>query len=496
MTNKRPVRTRFAPSPTGPLHIGGVRTALFGWLLARHHDGQFILRIEDTDQNRFVPGSVDLTYQALDWLGLTPDEGPRNGGDYGPYVQSERLELYQKWANWLVENNKAYRCYCTSERLAKVNDEKDRRKEPRGYDRHCRNLTPEQVTEKGATGLSSVIRFKLPLDGKVVTHDLIRGEVEFNNSTLQDIVILKSDGFPTYHLAHVIDDHFMEISHVTRAVEWLPSLPIHVQMWQAFGWDIPKYAHLPVLLNPDSKGKLSKRTTSFDQNGQKVLVLAHEYIKAGYYAPAVVNFLTNIGWNFGDEREVFDVEEAIARFDISQVNPANSAFPMDKLDWLNGIYIREKMSDEELARELRKPLEAAGLEVNAGRLLKIVPGVRERIQSFNDIVDMAGFFFHERFKPPTADMLIQKKMDAESTTSMLSATHDALTGIDNWSTQMLYESIKELVGELGLKNGQVFGGLRVAVTGQKVSPPTFETMEILGKDESLERIQIAINILT
>ena len=333
MTDKRPVRTRFAPSPTGPMHIGGVRTALFGWLLARHHDGQFILRIEDTDQNRFVPGSVDLIYQALDWLGLSPDEGPRNGGDYGPYIQSERLELYQKWANWLVENDKAYRCYCTSERLAEVNAEKDRKKEPRGYDRHCRNLTPEQIAENEGAGLSSVIRFKLPLDGKVVTHDMIRGEVEFDNSTLQDIVILKSDGFPTYHLAHVVDDHFMQISHVTRAIEWLPSLPVHVQLWQAFGWELPQFAHLPVLLNPDGKGKLSKRGASFDQNGQKVLVLAHEYIEAGYYAPAVVNFLTNIGWNFGDEREVFDVEEAIARFNITEVNPANSAFPIDKLDW-------------------------------------------------------------------------------------------------------------------------------------------------------------------
>ena len=236
---KRPVRTRFAPSPTGPLHIGGARSALFGWLFARHHNGRFILRIEDTDQSRFVPGSLDLITGGLSWLGITWDEGPDIGGPYGPYVQSERNALHREWAHWLVDHDKAYKCYCTPERLEQVNQEKVARKEPTGYDRHCRTLTPDEIAANDAEGKPYVIRFKMPLEGSTTWHDLVLGDVTFENDTLQDGVLLKSDGFPTYHLAHVIDDHFMEISHVTRANEWLPSLPLHIQLWQAFGWEIP-----------------------------------------------------------------------------------------------------------------------------------------------------------------------------------------------------------------------------------------------------------------
>lgn len=488
----RPVRTRFAPSPTGPLHIGGVRSALFGWLLARHHGGQFILRIEDTDQKRFVPGSVELVTEALSWLGLNWDEGPDIGGPYGPYIQSERLDLYQKWANWLVENDKAYHCYCTSERLEQVNKEKQAHKEPPGYDRHCRSLTAEERAERIAQDLPSVIRLKTPLEGKITAHDMIRGEVEFDNATLQDTVLLKSDGYPTYHLAHIIDDHFMEISHVTRANEWLPSFPIHAHIWNALGWEMPLHAHLPVLLNPNGKGKLSKRHAAFTEDGQKILVLAREFKDAGYLPEAMVNFLTNIGWNFGDEREVFSIDEAIERFDITQVNPANSAFPIEKLDWLNGIYIREKLSDEDLAQRLRPLLEEAGLEVNVELLLKIVPLVRVRIKILNDIVDMAGFFFREDFAPPSAEMLIQKKMTPESTEQALTAAYQVLSALEDFSIESQHEAMAALVEELGLKNSQLFGALRVAVTGQTISPPTFETMEVLGKVESLRRIQLAI----
>jgi len=492
------VRTRFAPSPTGPLHIGGVRSALFSWLLARHHGGRFILRIEDTDQKRFVEGSIDLITDALSWLGIDYDEGPGKDGGYGPYIQSERLPLYQKWAQWLLDNNKAYRCFCTSERLEQVNKEKEARKEPPGYDRFCRNLSKEEIEKNLAEGKPHVIRLKVPLEGQTIGHDLIRGEVVFDNNTLQDAVLMKSDGYPTYHLAHVIDDHFMEISHVTRANEWLPSLPLHLLLWEAFGWEKPLYAHLPVLLNPNGKGKLSKRHSGFSEDGKKVLVLAKEFKDAGYLPEAVVNFLTNIGWNFGDEREIFDIQEAIERFDIAAVNPANSAFPIEKLDWINGVYMREKLSVDELAKRLRPILEESGLEVNVDRLLKITPLVQTRLKVLTDVVSMAGFFFHDTFSPPTPEMLIPKKLDKDGTRKLLEESHKQYSTISDseFLTPTLMNIGTNLVSNLGLNNSQVFGVLRVAVTGQSISTPTFETMEILGKAESLKRIQIAIDLLT
>lgn len=494
-TTHQPVRTRFAPSPTGPLHIGSARTALFTWLLARHYGGQFILRIEDTDQKRYVAGSLEVLMDGLKWLGLNWDEGPDVGGAYGPYTQSERLELYQKWANWLVEQGKAYRAYDTPEELAQISAAREAQKLPPGYDGRHRDLTTAQEEQYIAEGRKPVIRFKAPREGAITVPDMVRGEVEFDNSTLQDMVLLKSDGFPTYHLAHVIDDHFMEISHISRSIEWLPSYPLHYQLWQAFGWQVPRYLHLPVLLNPNGKGKLSKRHAGFTEDGKQVLVLTREFKEAGYYAPAVVNFLTNIGWNFGDEREVFDVEEAIARFDGTGINPANSVYPIEKLDWLNGVYIREKMSDEALAQHLREPLEQAGLEVNVETLMKVVPIVRTRIKVFNDVVEMAGFFFREEFILPSAEDVIQKKMDAAGTLAALEMAYDHLSALDSFDFDHTEPAMRALAEELGLKAGQFFGALRVAVTGQTVSPPLFETMEILGKAESLRRIQLAMEQL-
>ena len=490
------VRTRFAPSPTGPLHIGGVRSALFAWLVARHHGGAFILRIEDTDQKRFVEGALELITDGLSWLGIDWDEGPGKDGSFGPYVQSERLPLYQKWAQWLVDEGHAYKCFCTSERLEQVNEEKRARKEPPGYDRFCRTLSAAEVAEKEASGDSFVVRLKVPLDGTTTGHDIMRGDVSFENNTLQDIVLLKSDGFPTYHLAHVIDDHFMEISHVTRANEWLPSLPVHILLWQAFGWEIPVYAHLPVLLNPNGKGKLSKRHAGFSEDGRQVLVLASEFRDAGYLPEAVVNFLTNIGWNFGEDREIFSVEEAIARFRIEDINPTNSAYPIEKLDWLNGVYIRE-MAPEALAEHLRSVLEASGLQVDESLLQQVTPLVQTRMKALTEVVDLAGFFFRDyaSFVPAEAEQIIPKKMDASSTQAMLARAAEALAALEDFSHESQHEAMKALAEELGVKNGPLFGALRVAVTGQAISTPTFETMAILGKDESLRRIQIAMTLL-
>lgn len=494
----RPVRTRFAPSPTGPLHIGGVRTALFSWLLARHHGGQFILRIEDTDQKRFVEGSLEMIYDSLRWFGIDWDEGPDRGGPFGPYMQSERLDLYQEWAQWLVDHDRAYPCYCSSERLEQVNQEKVEKGEPSGYDRHCRSLTADERAAFAAQGITPVIRLKVPLEGSVTGHDLLRGDVTFENSTLQDAVLLKSDGYPTYHLAHVIDDHFMEITHTTRANEWLPSFPLHIHIWQAFGWEMPIHVHLPVLLNPNGQGKLSKRHAAFQQGSQKILVLAKEYIDAGYYPPAVVNFLTNIGWNFGDEREVFSVEEAIERFDITRVQVANSAFPMDKLDWLNGVWIRERMESDAIAEWLRAPLENAGLTYDAELARKVAPLVKPRMKTFNDVVELAGFFFADpaQFTPAPAADVIQKKMDAAASRRALDAALTALESVEPFTAAALLERMTALGQELGLSNSQFFGVLRVAVSAQKVSTPTFETMEVLGKAESLRRIALTRDSLT
>lgn len=493
-SSTRPVRVRFAPSPTGSLHIGGLRTALFNWLFARHSGGKFILRIEDTDQKRYDPDALRSLTEALRWAGLDWDEGPEVGGDYGPYVQSERLEFYQRYAQQLVDEGKAYRCYCTSERLQQVNKEKEARKETPGYDRHCRYLTPDQIAENEAKGLKSVIRFKMPLDGQTVIQDVVRGEVVFENAGQQDSVLLKSDGFPTYHLAHVVDDHLMEISHVMRAIEWLPSAPLHVQLWMAFGWELPNYAHLPVMLNPNGKGKISKRNPPRDKAGNIIPVMVHDYIAAGYLPEALDNFLANIGWSFGDEREVFTMSEAIERFDLTHINPANSAFPIEKLDWLNGVYIRE-MPVEELARRLREPLEQAGFEVNMEVLLMVTPLVQTRIKTLNDVVDMAGFFFSEEFTPSPREQLIPKKMDAAKTRNALELACSHLAPLENFDHDHMEAEMRALAEELGLKVGDLFSALRSAVTGQVVSTPLFQSMEIIGKEESLRRIQLAIEIL-
>ncbi|MEO8611737.1 MAG: glutamate--tRNA ligase [Chloroflexota bacterium] len=491
----RPVRVRFAPSPTGSLHIGGLRTALFNWLFARHNSGKFILRIEDTDQTRFDPTAIDTLVEALQWAGLQWDEGPSVGGPYGPYVQSERLAHYQQWANWLVENDKAYKCYCTPERLKQVNDEKIKRKEPSGYDRHCRNLTHAERAEEEAKGLKPVIRFKMPLDGQTVGRDMIRGEVSFDNDKLQDVVLLKSDGFPTYHLAHVVDDHLMQISHVMRANEWLPSFPLHVQLWQAFGWELAEYAHLPVMLNPNGKGKISKRNPPKDEKGNIIPVTVHDYMAAGYLPEAVVNFLANTGWNFGDEREIFSVQEAVERFDGTGIQAANSAFPVSKLEWLNGEYIRALPIDD-LARRLRPFLERAGLQVNVDVLLKVTPLVQIRIKTLNDVIAMAGFMFEEEFKPVASDSLIQKNMDREKTITVLQRADQLLSALSEFSHTNQEAVMRNLADEMGLKPNQVFGTLRVAITGQQVSTPLFETMEILGQAVSLERIRLALDTLS
>ncbi len=483
-----PVRVRFAPSPTGPLHIGGVRTALFNWLYARHTGGKFILRIEDTDQARYVPGSIELITDGLRWLGLDWDEGPEVGGEYGPYIQSERTALYRQWADWLVDQGKAYRCYCTSERLDNL-----RKSGVQGYDLHCRTLSTEDRAAHEANGDSYVIRFKMPLDGQTTVHDLIRGDITVENSTLTDLVLLKSDGFPTYHLANVVDDHFMEISHILRAEEWIPTAPVHRQLYDAFGWEMPAIAHLPVILNPNGRGKLSKRTVGFTEDGRSVPVRLNEFREAGYLPEAIVNFLTNIGWSFGEDREVFSVAETIERFDLSRINPAGGKFPLEKLDWLNGVYVRE-MATDKLVALLGERLAAAGYRVDQAKLVELLPLIRPRVQRLDDVIEKAGFFFVDAVHPTLND-LIQKQMDAADTQRALQEAYDLVAGTDDFSAEGLEVALRTLSDELGLKTSQFFGLLRVALTAQQVAPPLFETMVILGREACLARIQAAQALL-
>ena len=339
---------------------------------------------------------------------------------------------------------------------------------------------------------------KMPLDGVTIGDDMIRGPVEFDNENLQDAVLLKSDGYPTYHLAHIVDDHLMQISHVTRAIEWLPSFPLHIQIWQALGWNMPKYVHVPVLLNPNGKGKLSKRKQQFaEADGKSVPVLMHEFIDAGYLPSAVMNFLTNIGWNYGDDEEIFSTAQAIKRFDLEDVSPANSAYPIAKLDWLNSQHIQRAPIDE-LCRLLKPILEEAGYAVNDERLARVVPLLRVRLKSTRDVVPMAGFFFADwaSFEAPSADILVQRKMNNRSTAEVLRGAIPVLQDLESFGHDAQHSKVATYARSTGYKNGQVFGSLRAAVTGQKVSPPTFETMEILGKQESIRRIKLALQSIT
>jgi glutamyl-tRNA synthetase len=487
MADPKPVRTRFAPSPTGSLHIGGLRTALFNWLYARHAGGQFILRIEDTDQKRYDPNALQILLESLTWAGLDWDEGVDKGGPYGPYVQSERLTLYQQWASWLVDHGYAYRSYETPEELDAARKAREAAGLPPGYDRAHRDLTPAQIAAYEAEGRASVVRLKMPLTGEAALPDALRGTISFDYATQQDTVLLKSDGFPTYHLAHVIDDHFMEISHVMRAVEWLPSYPIHGQMWRAFGWEPPTYLHLPVMLNPNGKGKMSKRNPPRDAQGRLIPVLVHDYIAAGYLPEAVTNFLANIGWNFGDDREVFTMAEATERFDLTRINEANSAFPPEKLDWLNGVYVRE-MPHGALAERLRAPLERAGFSPGDEQLRAVAPLVQPRIKTLNDVIEMAGFFFREPFQPAGIDQFADKQRTPAQVSALLTEASAALSALPDWSAEALEAAMRALAETLGVKAKDLFNPLRSAVTGQLVSPPLFESMAIMGRETCLARI--------
>ena len=486
------VRVRYAPSPTGYFHIGGARTALYNWLFARHTGGKFILRIEDTDRTRYRSDALNDLLEGLRWLGLDWDEGPEVGGPFGPYTQSERLPLYQEYANRLLATGAAYRCYCSPQRLAALREEQRRRGEAPGYDRACRELAARQIADYQAQGVTPVVRLKVPLEGQTTFHDLIRGDITIDNRNLDDPVLLKSDGFPTYHLAVVVDDHLMEISHIMRGDEWIASTPLHVRLYQAFGWEPPQIAHLPLILSPTGKGKLSKRKER-GPGGEEYLVLVHEFKQAGYLPEALFNFLALVGWSYDGQTDIFTRDQAIRAFDIEHVNKAPAVFSYDKLKWMNGVYLRQ-LTPEDLAGRLLPVLARSGFVVGPEVAIKVAHLVQERITTLNDAVSLVDFAFVEdiAYDP---QMLIQKNMTAADTVRALEAAYHTLAEVPSFAPEALERALRSLAESMGLKAGQLFGTIRVAVTGKAVAPPLFGTLELIGREKVLARLRQAVKLL-
>jgi len=483
------IRVRYAPSPTGEPHVGNIRTALFNWLFARHTNGTFIVRIEDTDVARRVDGALESILDALRWLGLDWDEGPDVGGHYGPYVQSQRLELYQQAADELVNKGHAYHCYCLPQRLQEMRQGQTNRKEPPGYDRLCREINEAERASREAQGTSWVVRFRMPLNGETTFHDLVKGEITFANQNMDDFVILKSDGYPTYHLANVVDDTRMEISHILRADEWVSSTPKHVLMYDALGYAKPLFAHLPIILGPD-RSKLGKRHGA-------VSVL--NYRDEGFLPEAVLNFLALLGWSLDDHTEIISQEDLIQHFSIERIGESGAIFDLQKLTWMNGMYIRQ-MSGEALVHRVLKLLDEA-LPATVSRPMSeeyvrtIIPLVQERLKTMNEVTQLMDFFFLDDLEYPAED-LIQRGLDINSTVIALEATLQRVTDLEVWSAEHLEGELRPLAEELEIKTGQLFGAIRVATTGRKAAPPLFETMEVLGRDRCLTRLNVATSLLS
>lgn len=491
-----PARVRFAPSPTGYLHIGGARTALFNWLFARHTGGQFILRIEDTDRTRLIPGSLEDIFANLRWLGLQWDEGPEVGGACGPYFQSERLAIYRKWADWLVDHGKAYRCYCTTEELEQMRAAQIAAKQDPGYDRRCRRLTPAERAEREAQGLSWVVRLAVPESGQVTFHDAIRGDITFDNTKITDAVLLKSDGWPTYHLANAVDDHLMAITHIMRGDEWLSSVPLHWHLYDAFSWTPPVWAHLPVILNPNGQGKMSKREI-LRPDGSTVPVFVHSYRDLGYLPDALINFLCGIGWALDGSTEIYDRETAIAAFDLLNVQASPGAFPADKLEWMNGVYIRQLSPEACLEALLPFLSQALGLPETQLRqdagLRLLLPFVQERIKKLDEAADYVDFLFRDPLAPAARSELVPPKTDPAQVAAALTRAADTLASLPSWDESAIEEALRGLAEEMGLKPGQLFTPIRVAVTGKKVAPPLFVTLAAVGQERAIIRMRAAVS---
>ncbi len=491
MTHK-PARVRFAPSPTGRIHIGSGRTALYNYLLARQTGGQFILRLEDTDQKRYMSESEQEIINGLHWLGLQWDEGFDIGGPHAPYRQSERKAIYQEYAEKLIATGHAFRCFCTPERLDTVRKQQQANKQQARYDGHCHHLPPEEVASRVAAGEPHVIRFKMPTEGSITVHDHLRGDITVQNSQLDDYVLVKSDGLAVYHLAAMVDDHLMEITHVFRTEEWLPTFPLHVHIYKAFGWEQPIWIHPSVFLKPSGKGKMSKRDTeAMAMDGQSIFLTDLENL--GYVPEAVVNWIALMGWSYDDKTEIFSMQDLIEKFDIDKLNPSPAAINFDKFDFFNGLHIRMLTTDD-LAMRVKPFFEKAGYTTDDDTLKKIAPIIQERIPALDEAPNMAGFFFKETVSPSLED-LIPKKTSPELALAVARRALEILETLLEFTHESAEAPLRALADELGLKAGQVFGVLRVAVTGQTVSPPLFESMAIIGREKVLARVSAAVALL-
>jgi glutamyl-tRNA synthetase len=497
------VRVRFAPSPTGPLHIGGVRTALYNYLFAKKNNGTFILRIEDTDQGRYADGAEEYIMESLEWCGIIVDEGIREGGPYEPYRQSDKKETYRKYADMLVEKGAAYYAFDTPEELDRLRSDSEKQGNTFIYKASLKknlnnsiSLPEAEWKEKISKGDHFVIRFMMPPDEDIHFNDIIRGDIVVNTATLDDKVLFKSDGMPTYHLANIVDDHLMEISHVIRGEEWLPSLPLHLMLYRSFGWDPPLFAHLPLLLKPDGKGKLSKRDG--DRMGFPVFPIywpygetAKGYREEGYYPEAFVNMLALLGWNPGTEQEIFSMDELIEAFSIERVGKSGSRFDPEKAKWFNHQYLL-KRSDNEVAIEFREILRARGYHVDIVELEKLVGLVKERVSFVRDIWEQTDFFFKA---PETYDQEVVKKRWRVDSPEQMNQLCEVLENCDDFSAAATEAAVKSWIGKNMYDTGAVMNAFRLLVVGASRGPHMFDIIEWIGKMETLNRIRKGISAL-
>jgi glutamyl-tRNA synthetase len=475
------IRVRFAPSPTGYLHVGGLRTALYNYLFARNNNGKFILRIEDTDRNRFVEGAVENLIESLKWCGLDYDEGPDKDGHCGPYIQSERLDIYQKYADQLIEKGKAYYCFCTAEELGKLREEQTAQGLQSKYDKRCLKLSKSEIEEKLAAGLPYVIRLNVEPDIQIEFDDVVRGHVEFSSNVVDDQVLIKSDGYPTYHLANVVDDHLMKITHVIRGEEWLSSTPKHVLLYDAFGWERPVFSHLPLLLNPD-RSKLSKRQGD---------VAVEDYRAKGYLKESLVNFVALLGWNAGDDREFYYISELEKVFSLERVNKSGAIFNLEKLHWLNEQHLRAK-SDEDILTMLKPLLGQSKFKdtlYSDDYLLMVIASMKERVAFVQEFIDTCPYFYE---RPSEYEEAVVKKRWKPDTAALLEKLCSEFAKLNNPSKEDYETALHSAAEAMGSGNGKIIHGIRISLSGVGVGPGVYDLLHILGKNESIARIKAAI----
>jgi glutamyl-tRNA synthetase len=481
MINETP-RVRFAPSPTGYLHVGGLRTALYNYLFAKANKGKFVLRIEDTDRNRFVEGAKENLLETIEWTGIIPDEGPNQSGNYGPYIQSERLNIYKEHTQKLIDRGDAYKCFCTPERLSELREEQKAQKLPQlKYDKRCLSLTQDEIKLKLDNNEPYVIRLNVQPGPKVQIKDIVRGNVEFDRSTIDDQVLIKSDGFPTYHLANVVDDHLMKITHVIRGEEWLSSTPKHVLLYNFFEWELPEFAHLPLLLNSD-KTKLSKRQGD---------VAVEDYKEKGYLKEALINFVALLGWSAGDDQEYYQMEELITKFSLERVQKSGAVFNIDKLNWIQTEHIKN-LPNEKLLPHLKKQLADAEYDLESfsdSYILKVIEAMKSRVVFFNDFLERSGYFFKA---PEKYDEAIIAKRWKTDTPEHLTKLIESFGKLDNPGHDDYETALKSTAESLGIGGGKLIHPIRLAVSGIGVGPGVYDLLAILGKDEVIKRAKTAI----